>query len=93
MKTLSCLVAMASVLAAGCQTIQTVPPPIEKESTVRMDARLLVPCETLSDLASNPSPKDVLTQHRDDTLKYKACADGKQALIDAVHKAFGGLEK
>lgn len=77
-------------LLVGCASgPEVIAPPVEKERIVRIDQRLLAECLPLTQLIDNPKPTDVLQQHGDDVAKYKACADGKKALIEAVNTAFG----
>jgi hypothetical protein len=62
--------------------------PAPQDRTVRVDERLMVECEPLTDLKANPKPSEVILQHGADTKLYSECASGKKKLIEAVRAAF-----
>jgi hypothetical protein len=76
-------------LLIGCASVpEAIKPPADNDRKVHVDERLMEECVAPAPIRDNPQPSDVLDQHKQDMLAFKACSDGKHDLILIIRKAF-----
>lgn len=84
MTKVSALAGLLLLSVAACSTLPSVD--VQPSQKLHVDAYLLQPCMSLSNLPENPTKTDVLTTHLLDGMSYGECAAKQAALANILLK-------